>query len=397
MEQINSRAHSFATNIITLVGTLPPLKGNAYYCMSLADHLSRRLKVDFLSFKHLYPNFLYPGGVTDSDPDFSIAENPSLTIRRIITYFNPISWIIAGLKARGQLVHLQWWSIPVAPVYIVVLFVLWLRKKTIVLTVHNVLPHEPAVLDKVLTRMVLSFGKRYIVHSQENSYTLSRTFGIPLKNISLVHMPVHDMYLDGRIDKEDALRTIGIPPGKKVLLCFGNIRKYKGIDDLLKAFKLILKSEPDSFLLIAGQPWGSWGPYKNLIEKLGLNSNVKAILEYAPTSRVKYYFSAADIVVLPYKKFDAQSGVGNIGISFGKPLVVTKVGGLPELVKDSRALAEPENHFDLARTITQILGDPALEKKLSTDATEIARQYSWDAAINKTLTVYKTLLDVDQP
>ena len=106
---------------VTMIGALPPLKGNAYYCLSLSQEMSRCIATEFISFKRLYPDFLYPGGVEDSDENFYISATTTLTIRRLVTYYNPFTWLKAGWIARADVVHLQWWSIPLAPIYIVIL------------------------------------------------------------------------------------------------------------------------------------------------------------------------------------------------------------------------------------------------------------------------------------
>jgi len=202
-------------------------------------------------------------------------------------------------------------------------------------------------------------------------------------------MPVHNMYSEHIIEKKFARFQIDIPMDRSVLLCFGNIRPYKGIDDLLRAFRLVLVHEPKAYLLIVGQVWGSWDCYQSLIEELKLQHDVKAVLEYVPMSRVKYYFSSADLAVLPYKRFDAQSGVGNIALAFGLPLVVTDVGGLPDLVKDQRAIVDPGDPVGLANAVTRILIEHTLAEKLSNDAKALARQNSWVAFSQKTIASYK--------
>ena len=106
-----------------MFGVLPPLKGNAYYCMNLAKEMSEKICVDFIAFKKLYPEFLYPGGTNDEDDKFRISETSSLSIRRIITYYNPLSWVLAGMAVRADIVHVQWWSIPIAPIYLVTLLI----------------------------------------------------------------------------------------------------------------------------------------------------------------------------------------------------------------------------------------------------------------------------------
>jgi glycosyltransferase involved in cell wall biosynthesis len=378
-------------DLVSMVGALPPLKGNAYYCMGLAREMSRRISVDFIAFKKLYPDFLYPGGVNEEDPKFKIRESPTLSIRRIIAYYNPISWIRAGLLVRGDIVHLQWWSIPVAPIYLVLLFVLKLRKKKIIFTIHNNVPHESSPVDKILTKAVLRFGDKYIIHSKANIEGLLRRFGVPEASVHEVHMPVHEMYGGGDGDRNLARTEIGIPLEAKVVLSFGNLREYKGIDVLISAFSFLVKELPAAHLLIVGQAWGDWDRYGDTVLDLNLRDNVTTVLEYVPMSEVEKYFSASDLVALPYKEFDAQSGVGNIALSFGLPLVVTRVGGLPDLVNDERAIVEPNDVKSLATAIKEILRNQRLYTKLCEDSETLRKKYSWSAAIESTLSIYRNM------
>jgi glycosyltransferase involved in cell wall biosynthesis len=378
-----------------MIGALPPLKGNAYYATRLATELSKIVSVDFISFRKLYPQFLYPGGDTDVDGDFVVEENPNLSIRRTITYYNPFSWIRAGILAKSTVVHIQWWSIPLAPIYLVILLVLKIRRKKIVFTVHNVIPHEPTFIDNFLTSNVFKFGDAFIVHSNVNIRPLSRQYHVPIEKIFQVHMPIHDMYGAERIGRNQARARLNLPSDGKVILCFGNIRNYKGVDDLILAFHEVASREPEAILLIAGQPWKSWATYEKLIFELGLGDKVKTSLGYVPMSEVKFFFESSDLVVLPYKKFDAQSGVGNTALAFGLPLVVTRTGGLPDLVKDERAVVEPKNPRALAETIVDILSDTNLHLKLRQDTKIIAAQLSWPEAARKTVNIYKSVKSIN--
>ena len=377
---------------MTMVGTLPPLKGNAYYCMSLAREMSQKIEVDFIAFKKLYPEFLYPGGVSDEDQEFQISETPTLSIRRIITYYNPLTWIRVGLVVRGGIVHIQWWSIPVAPIYLVLLLILKLRRKKIIFTVHNVIPHESSPIDKLLTKAVLSFGDEFIIHSEANRDGFLKHFKIPTRAVHVVHMPVHDMYDDKDFAKEQVRTEIGVPSDAKAILSFGNLREYKGIDHLIAALPAIVEDVPTAHLLIVGQPWVKWDRYERLIKELDLCKSVSIVLKYVPMSEVKKYFVASDLVVLPYKKFDAQSGVGNVALAFGLPIVVSRVGGLPELVQDDRAIVEPDDVSSLATAIKNIFLDDELYRKLCDDTEFLAGKYSWESAIESTLFVYKKCL-----
>lgn len=110
--------------LVSMIGALPPIKGNAYYCMKLASEVSKNMQVDFIAFKKLYPEFIYPGRTVDDDENFRVRETSNLSVRRIITYYNPFSWIRAGLSVRSKIAHIQWWSVPTAPIYLVLLCIL---------------------------------------------------------------------------------------------------------------------------------------------------------------------------------------------------------------------------------------------------------------------------------
>ena len=375
-------------DVVTMVGALPPHKGNAYYSMSLARHMAERVSVDFIAFKRLYPEFLYPGGVSDGDTAFSISETETLSIRRLISYANPLSWVRAGFAATGKMVHLQWWSIPLAPIYFVILSILRARKRQIVITVHNVVPHESSIFDKIATRVVLGFADRLIVHSEDNRKRLTDDFGVKRSIIYKVHMPIHDMYGGLDLETSTARRAIGVPQDSQLILSFGNLRGYKGIDCLITAFANLCRTNARAHLLIVGQPWKNWKECESLIDELNVRNRVSTFLEYVPMSSVAQFFVSADIVVLPYKKFDAQSGVGNIAIAFEVPLIVTRVGGLPELVLDNRAIVDPGNPGELSRSISEVLKDESLREKLRLDMKILKRRFSWEEAIEETLSIY---------
>ena len=377
---------------MTMVGALPPLKGNAYYSMSLAREMSKHISTEFISFKRLYPDFLYPGGVEDVDPSFRIHQQSRLKIHRIISYCNPITWIRAAWVAQSRVVHLQWWSLPLAPIYLVILIGLKIRRKRILFTVHNVVPHEKSILDSWLTKIVLAFGDAYIVHSRDNKKTLTEAFEIPEANVYVVHMPIHDMYVGSGKDSASIRRTLGLPEEGKVLLSFGNIRPYKGLDVLIRAMPEVLRAVPDTHLLVAGQNWGKWNdPYGQLIQSLKINRSVTPLLDYIPMSQVADIFQVADVVVLPYRYFDAQSGVGNIALAFEIPMVVTRVGGLADLVEDDRVVCPPEDVQALAQAIIPTLLDDQFRSKLKFDASRLKSRYSWSAAVSQTMKIYQQL------
>jgi len=377
---------------VTMIGALPPLKGNAYYCMSLSQEMSKHMVTEFISFKRLYPEFLYPGGVEDDDPNFRIDQQSMLKIRRIISYYNPLTWIWAAWIACSRVVHLQWWSVPLAPIYLVILAGLKLRRKKIVFTVHNVIPHEKGLLDYWLTKRVLAFGDAFIVHSKDNRDGLIEKFRIAQDKVHVIHMPVHDMYGSSELGTSAIRQKLGLPEKGKILLSFGNIRPYKGLDCLIEAMPQVTNFVADAHLLIAGQNWGNWEEsYGHLIQHYGIEQHVTVLLGYIPMSEVADIFQATDLVVLPYREFDAQSGVGNIALAFELPLVVTNVGGLAELVDDARVVCRPGDAQALARAIVPALLDDQLRSKLKFDASRLKSRYSWSAAISQTMKIYQQL------
>lgn len=373
--------------MITLIGTLPPIKGLSPYCSELLKALSRCIKVEFIGFKSIYPEFLYSGGTKIKDKGYRMPSMENASIRNMLTWYNPFSWLWAGFTLRGDVVHAQWWAYSLAPVFFAILLVAKLRKKVVVITVHNVLPHERNWLSKFLNGIVLLLGDRFIVHSGENKENLSKIYDIPKRNIFVIPMGILEPVSAKGISQKDARVFLGISPDKKVILHFGNIRDYKGLDILLESAKAI-KREIDIILLVAGKPWNKWKKYEEIIMQNGLSDCVIKKLDFIPPSEVEYYFSSTDVVVLPYKYFDSQSAVGALTLPFRKPLIVTNVGGLPDFVKDERAVAKPNDAQDLAEKVINVLKDEALLSKLAEDSGELLEKFGWEGIAEKTLGVY---------
>lgn len=166
----------------------------------------------------------------------------------------------------------------------------------------------------------------------------------------------------------------------------------RGVDVLLRAFAEVAKADAQALLLIAGQPWGDWAPYQKLIHELGLADRVRTRLEYIPSGEIEPFFVAADVVVLPYTHFDAQSGVGTRALPFGRPLIVTNTGGLPDLVLDEEAVVPAGDAAALARAISRVLSDSALRDRMSVDSLALSASLGWDAIAERTASIYAALL-----
>jgi len=371
---------------------MPPLRGLSSYCLELALALADTISVEFISFKKLYPAFAYPGGGLNEDDTFPEIRHPNLNVNRHLTWYNPISWIKAGLFNTAQLLHAQWWSLPLFPVYLAVCGAFKARGKPVVITVHNTKTHEKSVLYQLISRIVFKLGDHFIVHTAVNKQQLIADYGIPADKISLIPHGTLDFHVKQKIDREPIRTAFGFNPASKVILLFGAIRSYKGIDIALRAFATVRNDVPESRLLIAGKLWESWEPYSRSIKELHIQDAVSTHLDYIPSGDVYKFFAAADMVILPYHRFDSQSGVGATAVSFRKPLVVTRVGGLPDLVADPRYVVPPGDPAALANVLIECLNNPGRLRDMASGADRVARELTWSAIVKKTTSVYRKVL-----
>ncbi|HYQ04305.1 MAG TPA: glycosyltransferase family 4 protein [Polyangiaceae bacterium] len=378
---------------VSLVGTLPPIKSISDYCLELTQALLEQVDVEFVNFKHIYAEVLYKGGGTkETDPLFKRPKSPRLAVKDLLTWYNPLSWLYAGLSTRGELVHIQWWTSFLFPVFFSIAVTTKLRGKKLVCTVHNVHGHETGWRDRILNKTILTLPDLFLVHTDRNKQQLHDTFGIPLDSIRVVPHGIFEFYRDEELTQAEAKRRLSIPPNAKVLLSFGHVRPYKGIEDLVAAFKIARQTVPDLFLVIAGKAWNEQLK-SELEQQLSDTPSSLLHLDYVASSQIKEYFFAADIVVLAYREFAAQSGPGNIALAFEKPLIVADVGGLPELVGCPEAVFEPGNVPALAKAIERCIGDSGLLARMVADSVRLRERFSWRRVARDTVAAYQELLD----
>jgi glycosyltransferase involved in cell wall biosynthesis len=390
----NKSNHSFKpeTLKIAILGSFPPLRALSSYCLELSLALSELGKIEFISFKKIYPAFLYPGGDLRDDPSFPQIKHPNLRVWRRVTWYNPFSWIAEGLFKDAALLHVQWWSLPLIFVYLVICLAFKLRKKPIVCTIHNIRQHERSDFSDFLSMRLFSLCDHFIVHSEENKKQLTRYSKVDTDKVTIIpHGPL-DFQVKDELDREQVRKKMGFNPSNKVVLLFGTIRRYKGIETSLRAFSKVLHEIPEARLLIAGKLWEDWGTYDSLIKDLNISLSVKTYLKYIPSNEVAVFFEASDLVILPYHHFDAQSGVGATAIAFRKPMIVTNTGGLPDLVRDQRNIVPPNDVNALGREIISCLKDNKRLEQMSEDAEEVAKLISWSTVAERTWSVYRKLL-----
>ncbi len=377
---------------VTLISTLPPHKGVADYTAHLVAGLASTpgVSLEVIDFASLYPRRLYPGGELQ-DSTARRPQFPNVRVRTMLRWWNPFSWLWAGLTLKGQVVHAQWWSFILAPQYIAVLSLARLRRRRVVITVHNVEPHEAGRWQRVLNRLVLRLADTYVVHDARSRDRLAEL--VPAaKPIEVIPLGILASPGD-RLSLAGARRVLRMAADDKIVLCFGNIRPYKGVDVLLQAFARVRERVPEARLVIAGKPWEDWSRYERLIDDLDLVDVVDTHLGFVPATQVGALFAAADVVALPYLRFDAQSAVGASALYHEKALVVTDAGGLPELVADERAVVSPGNVEQLAAALVAVLTDGAFRAKLEAGSAALARDLSWDAIAAQTARLYASLAD----
>lgn len=373
-----------------MIGSLPPQRGVSPYVVDLCTSLAARddVDLDVVAFRSLYPRALYPGGDPD-DGSTPVAVRGAGT-RRPLRWWNPFGWLLAGLTLRGDIVHAQWWSYPLAPMYAVLLACARARRKTVVLTIHNVEPHEGGVLRRLANRAVLPFAHRIIVHTEQNAKTLRTT---RRTSAAVEVIPIGVRAPDAARDDASAARErIGVAPDAPTVLFFGNIRPYKGVPLLLRAFDDVRHALPSARMIIAGEAWGAGAEeIRGEVVRLGLDAAVIAHLSYLPEAEVAQYFAAADVVVFPYTHFDAQSAAACVALAYGKAIVVTDTGGLPDLAAVN-AVVPANDPARLAGVLLRALTEPLWRGELEAHARATAARMSWPEVAATTAELYSRLV-----
>lgn len=357
---------------IAIIGPAHPLRGGlSTFDERLASALQENgHKVVIYSFSLQYPSFLFPGKTQLTDEQ----APEHLTIRTIINSVNPINWIISGneiKKAMHDLVIVRYWLPFMGPSLGTILRrVKTNRHSRILCIADNVIPHEKRPGDKQFTRYFISSADAFITMSKDVLKDL-KTFTD--KPAQFAPHPLYDN-LGAAVSKEEACKKLNLDSSCRYILFFGFIRRYKGLDILLEAIKDERIRSSGIQLIIAGEFYDDRAAYETLISSV--SGQVKLFTDFIPNSEVKYYFSAADLVVQPYRNA-TQSGITQIAYQFEKPMVVTNVGGLPEGVPDGKVgfVTDPEPKA-IADAILKFFTPnsiPGLKENLR----EEKKKYSW--------------------
>jgi glycosyltransferase involved in cell wall biosynthesis len=313
---------------VALIGPSYPFRGGiAHYTTLLYRCLKSRHDVRFLSLKHQYPQWLYPGTSDRDGSAFTIQEEGA---EHMLDPFDPLSWVRTGQAVRDfdpDCVILPWWVSLWAPAYLTIARIVKARARMLFL-VHDVFPHEVHIYDQWLARHVLAQGDAFIVHSAVGEEKLHKL--VPGAKVRRTVHPTYEVFRQAQISQAEARARIGA--AGDMLLFFGLVRPYKGLNDLIAALPRIVEKRPLQ-LWIVGEFWQDEGVFRRQIADLGMERWVRMINRYVPNEQVGLYFSAADAVILPYTS-GMGSGVAQIAFGHEKPVVATRVGDLLEVIED---------------------------------------------------------------
>ncbi len=320
---------------IVLLSPAHPLRGGiAAFTERFAQELqSKGHEVSIYSFSLQYPGFLFPGKTQfSSDP-----APTGLRIKTIVNSINPLNWLKVGLelrRLRPDVIMPRYWLPFMGPCLGTILRLAKMNGHTKVVAIaDNILPHEKRPGDRQFTQYFLGPVDACIVMSQSVEEDL-RQFSKTKPAVCIPH-PIYDNYGE-KVGREAALAHLGLNKNQRYLLFFGFIRDYKGLDLLLEAMADNRIRQMNLKLIVAGEYYGNQEAYEKQIRDLGLENQLVLKTDYIPSEEVRYYFGAADLVVQPYKSA-TQSGISQMAYHFEKPMVVTAVGGLPEIVPHGKA------------------------------------------------------------
>lgn len=360
---------------IVLIGPVYPYKGGiAHYTSLLYRTLAEKYEVEMISYKMQYPKLLFKKEQKDYGNDMFKVENAQFLIHTA----NPFNIVRIGKMIRSKnpdLVIIQWWHPYFAPCYRLLCGAVGKRIPKMFIC-HNVFPHERFPMDRFLTKMVLKKGDFFIVHAKSDGEDLL-TIKADAKVKQNPH-PTYNAFKIRDIDKAQARKELGESQDTKLLLFFGFVREYKGLKHLLKALPLVKEKLDRVKLMVVGSFGDDKADYMNLISGMQIEDCVEVIDEYTPDNEVEKYFAACDVVVLPYESA-TQSGIVQIAYGFEKPVIVTDVGGLPDVVTDGKTgyVVDAGKPVELARAIVNFYMRGA-EHEFQKNVKQEAYRFSWE-------------------
>lgn len=420
---------------IILIGPVYPYKGGiSHYTALMYRELAKRYDVEMISYKMQYPKFLFHKEQKDYSNDSFKIEGTNYMLHTA-SLFNIIRTAHYIRRQKPDMVLIQWWHPYFAPCYF--LLERFMGKQNVVFVCHNVLPHERFPMDRLLVRLVLKSGRHYVVHAKEEGKELEQIR--QGADYTVTPHPTYNVFRFEGMSKQQARERLHIRQEEKILLFFGYVREYKGLKYLLRAMPEIIRKQTEAGgreedkvqegeskwkeskvqeresdkeeskvqegesnredsnvqaeksvregnkgeankirLWVVGEFGADREEYMALISELGIEEYVTVVDSYTPDREVEKYFAAADLVVLPYVSA-TQSGIVQIAYGFTKPVIVTDVGGLPDVVKDGKTgyVVQPEKPEEIARAVRSFYQDE-MELLMTENICREAYRFSWE-------------------
>jgi glycosyltransferase involved in cell wall biosynthesis len=356
-----------------LFGPGYPLRGGiAQYLALLYRALEKYAQVRQFSLIRQYPSFLFPGKTQQDES----ADPLRVDTEPVLDMLAPWQWPGAGRKVAAWRPHglvYKWWLPFMGPGYASVLSAARRAGSQVVMIADNLVPHEKRPFDNLFTGLVLKRTDSYIVQSESVEEDLHRL--APGARYRRVPHPIYVQYASDQ-SREEARTALDIEGD--LLLFFGFVRRYKGLDTLIEAMPQILKTR-DATLIVAGEFYEPAEPYRARVAQLGLTDRVRFVDRYLPDEEVRVLFAAADVCVLPYHSA-TQSGVIQVAYAADCPVITTRVGGLPEFVTEGESglMVPPGDPGAVADAVERFYrqgGRAAFEPGVARQA----KRYSWEA------------------
>lgn len=338
------------------------LSGISYYTIRLCNALAEKSTVHAVLFRNMLPKRLFPGWKRVGKNESSVCLSAAIHVAEVLDWYNPFSWAEGACRIRkSDVVIFEWWTSSVVHMFLALILLTAGRTK-IIIEFHEVVdPMEYAILPlrtyaKGMGRVIRRRASRFIVHSEHDRDLIAAQYRIHPSRIATIPHGLYDQY--PILDKMESKSRLGVD-GKTVLLFFGLLRPYKGVTHLIQAFEnLPPEILEKTVLFIAGEAWEDQESL-DLIHHSPQSDRILLENRYISDEDIPVFFSAADILVLPYTRA-SQSGVAHIGIAYGLPILATKVGGLVESLGSysGTRFAEPGDMKGLSHALADMIVHP---------------------------------------
>ena len=375
---------------IIILGTAYPFRGGL---ATFNERLARQLQaegheVEVITFTLQYPSFLFPGKT-----QYSTENAPTdLLINQQVNSCNPFNWWKVGNKIRRMqpdLLITCYWMAFFAPCYSIIERIAKRNGKTrTIALVHNMIPHEPSILDKLFAPFYVRSTDGFVALSESVVQDINHLDKNHKPKTSYPH-PIYDHYGE-QMSKEEACQALNLNPENQYMLFFGLVRAYKGLDLLLDAFGKVKDQFPNLQLIVAGEFYEDEEKYRAQLYFNKLNDRVIIHNDFIADADLCKYFGAADLIVQPYKSA-TQSGVTQVAFHFEKPMLVTNVGGLGEIVHDHKmGYAVEPNAEAIAEAITDYYTNNR-QADYTQYLIQQKKNYSWSGLTNAFMNITKQL------